>query len=60
MEELNATDMTGTIEFFRRIAKDVKRIAAIAGDKPDIVYALQPSGKWGAIDQRSLRANRRA
>lgn len=47
---LCCTDMTGAIEFFRAIDKDVTLIRTIAGDEPDVVYVRKSHGRWVAKD----------
>jgi hypothetical protein len=48
----NSADQTGTIRVFTQIDKDVKLIHVFVGEKADITYGLEPSGKWEAKDHR--------
>ena len=54
---LASTDMTGCIEVATFLMPDVIRIEVYAGDIPDIVYTLTPTGdgdKWEAFSVRPL------
>lgn len=43
--EMNKTDMSGTINLFKKIDHAVKAIKVFCDDKPDITYYLDGS-KW--------------
>lgn len=48
LDEHGSTDMSGAINYFRRIDPDVIEIATFRGEKPDVVYRRGRDGLWAS------------
>ncbi|QCK87450.1 hypothetical protein E8L99_17640 [Phreatobacter aquaticus] len=48
LDEFGSTDMSGAINYFRRVDPDVIEVATFRGEKPDVVYRRGRDGLWAS------------